>query len=99
MDTTQLQDLLDAHQDMEFPEFPDHEAFAEWVDELFEVDDYYVGLISSLLDGHLEDIDRTYLETLQSRFTEIVPDKADQKIHAHCVTYLLSLEHLVAAAI
>ena len=95
MELVELEERLAEHEDMLFPEFPDDEAFADWVEELFEIDDYYFGLLSSIAQGQEEAIDKNLFNGLKDNLEQFADIKSEQKIYRDSVAYLDSLENLI----
>lgn len=96
MKLVELQNLLSEHESMEFPEFPEDAAFADWVDEFFEIDDYYFGVIHSMIDDeNLEPLDKAPFETLKAQLPAFAD--TDPVIYQHCQDYMDSLETLIDA--
>lgn len=96
MQLVDLKERLAEHEDVVFPEFPEDAEFANWVDELFEVDDYYFGIISAMIEeDQLEPVDKTSFDRLKEQLFRFEDLEDDQRIYSDCQAYLDSLESLL----
>ncbi len=93
-----LKDLYNKHKELELPEFPENDEFAEWVEELIEMDAYYVGLISSRLSGSREEIDESHFIKMNENLKQYTSIKADKDIYDQCIKYMKSLYSLIELA-
>ena len=44
-----VKEILKKHRSAKFPSFPENDEFANWVEELTDLDGYYFGLATALL--------------------------------------------------
>lgn len=94
----EIDQLYNEHKALGIPDFPENDDFAEWVEELIEVDGYYAGIIASSVGGRKPKIDRSELDKLMKSFRSFVSLKRDAEIYDECEKYLKSLKELIEKA-
>ena len=100
MSSESLEKAMKQHYEMRFPEFPNNDAFADWVASLAEYGGYVCGLATQVASGN--DINFARLEIqhgqMTAQFNAIYSasfDLQDQAIHDACLVYMDCLDSLV----
>ncbi len=88
------------HKELKFPKFPEDDNLSEWLEELIEIDSYYVGIISSLIENKKLNIDEKmvdikFLNNLNNSLMNFSITKKDMEVFKECKLYLKSLKDLV----
>ncbi len=91
----ELEQLFLKHKGLEFPEFPEDDGFAEWVEELIEIDGYYVGIISSSIGSIKPNLDSSEIDRLTASLANFAAIEEDAEVFRKCELYLKSLRNLV----
>src|SRR5690606_10656146 len=92
-----LKEILDHHQRLPIPDFPANSYFAEWVEDLFELDGYYYGVAVSRLNGDRLNCNPEPFLNLKKTFEEFRYSPGDERVFTSCKRYLDSLERIVLA--
>lgn len=92
-----LDEILEKHKNLNFPDAPENDVLADWIMELLEVDSYYFGIISSFKDtSKKESLDKKNFQTLHDSLAFINNlSKSDYVIYQDCMEYLQSLKNLI----
>lgn len=93
-----LEQLFLNHKELEFPEFPEDDNFAEWVEELIEIDGYYAGIISSSIGSSKPNVDSSEIDRLTVSLANFASIEEDAEVFRKCELYLKSLKNLVEKA-
>ena len=100
MTTTNYTEVLQTLKERKFPEFPDDDAFSNWVAELAEMGGHVTGLAMQAAAG--QNIDKCLLKTqyaeFQSTFCGLSVttfNEKDKTIHAECTAYIRLLGDVV----
>lgn len=92
-----LKNLYSKHKVLGLPEFPENDEFAEWVEELIEMDAYYAGLISSQINGSMDILDENHYSRMNDRLKKYASIEEDKEVYNQCLEYMKSLGHLIKA--
>ena len=87
--------ILEKHKETKLPSFPNDDDFAEWVEELIDMDGYYYGLATSILGGDIKPYDVQLFQDLKHRLYNFKNLDDDEDIYIECEKYLNSLETIV----
>lgn len=100
MSNESLETAMKQHYEMRFQEFPNNDAFADWVASLAEYGGYVYGLATQVFSGI--DINYVQLEMqhgeMTAQFNAIYSasfNLQDQAIHDACLVYMYCLDSLV----
>lgn len=96
MDNAKLKTALEQHENIPFPGAAQNEELQDWIGDLVEADDYFVGLAHSALQGeNLDDIDFEDLKYLTKKIESLrhLPT-ADKVIRHQGEVYLKSLKQI-----
>lgn len=88
-------EILEKHRGVKFPSFPDNDDFAEWVEELTDLDGYYYGLATSLLAGEKKTYSVNLFQEMRQRLYEFRNLEDDKEVYQECEDYLNSLEIII----
>jgi hypothetical protein len=88
-------EILEKHRSAKFPSFPDNDDFANWVEELTDLDGYYYGLATSLLAGEKKHYNVNLFQEMKQRLYKFRNLEADKEVYQECEKYLSSLENIV----
>ena len=92
MDTNSI---LEKHKATKLPSFPHDDDFADWFEELIELDGYYYGLATSILGGDIKPYDVHLFQDLSHRLISFKNIEEDEDIYIECEEYFNSLESIV----
>jgi hypothetical protein len=87
--------IIENHRKAKFPSFPSDDSFAEWVEELIELDAYYYGLALSCLSGELKLYDGSLFQDSKQKLLMFKNLERDKSIYRECEEYLESLSNIV----
>lgn len=88
-------EILKKHKEVKFPSFPDNDDFANWVEELTDLDGYYYGLAASILEGEKKPYDANLIQEMKQRLFKFRNLDDDKEVYRECEEYLNSLETIV----
>lgn len=88
-------EILEKHKNIKFPSFPNDDNFANWIEELMELDGYYYGLVVSILEGEKRKCDDTLFNQIKQRLYEFKDLEDDSEIYRQSEAYIASLEMLI----
>lgn len=88
-------EILEKHRSAKFPSFPYNDDFANWVEELTDLDGYYYGLVTSLLAGEKKPYNLNLFQEMRQRLYKFRNLEDDKEVYQECEEYLKSLEAIV----
>lgn len=92
-----MNELLEKHKNMKFPEFPDCDELAEWIERLAEIEGHFMGLVQS---DKVTNADLNRFLKFKSELDSIsVSTAEDNACLENCFSYSLVLEKLIASKV
>lgn len=88
-------EILEKHRSAKFPSFPENDDFADWVEELTDLDGYYYGLATSLLAGEKKRYNVNLFKEIKQKLYKFRYLEDDKEVYRECEEYLSSLENIV----
>ena len=92
-----MNELLEKHKNMKFPEFPDCDELAEWIENLAEIEGHYVGIVQS---GKVTSADLSEFLKFKNQLVAIsVTTAEDKACLEYCLSYAQVLEELITSKV